>query len=401
VKIKKVGNFTIKYDNSQVFSITINGKEIRSLIQEEMKVFNIKFNKFRPIISKIELPEGIHKLATDIFHLIKQLSNEEEMVCLTAYLATYFFDSFNNIWEGLLSKGYHVVTTKFYEAIIQLALDWESSPCGCHIHKGSPYFFLAYTYLMYGDIDKGFIYMYNAIEDDIYLNELCPSLNYPDNAPVYKTACLKDDRYNAMYPLVVEVRNSLKRFIERYNNQLGRNLNVETIDQKFLTNKSLEEIKYYFVYTFWRLNEIYFKIRKELIRNDFSKLQCLNLFFNLCLVLDKLLQRNSKFGKDTLGENIQMLCGTKKWLSRDENKEFRKAIGWQSNDIDIIISKLLSKPKMPNGKGIVTEAQYLLIAWKLRNYGGHNITSQSILVKEFDRLCDILMSCIFLAIEEI
>ena len=96
-----------------------------------------------------------------------------------------------------------------------------------------------------------------------------------------------------------------------------------------------------------------------------------------------------------------MLCETKKWLSRDENKEFRKAIGWQSNDIDIIISKLLSKPKMPNGKGIVTEAQYLLIAWKLRNYGGHNITSQSILVKEFDRLCDILMSCIFLAIEEI
>ncbi len=70
MKIKKVGNFTIKYDNSQVFSITINGKEIRSLIQEEMKVFNIKFNKFRPIISKIELPEGIHKLATDIFHLI-------------------------------------------------------------------------------------------------------------------------------------------------------------------------------------------------------------------------------------------------------------------------------------------------------------------------------------------
>ena len=111
MKIKKVGNFTIKYDNSQVFSITINGKEIRSLIQEEMKVFNIKFNKFRPIISKIELPEGIHKLATDIFHLIKQLSNEEEMACLTAYLATYFFDSFNNIWEGLLSKGYHVVTT--------------------------------------------------------------------------------------------------------------------------------------------------------------------------------------------------------------------------------------------------------------------------------------------------
>ena len=38
MKIEKVGNFTIKYDNSQVFSITINGKEIRSLIQEEMKV---------------------------------------------------------------------------------------------------------------------------------------------------------------------------------------------------------------------------------------------------------------------------------------------------------------------------------------------------------------------------
>jgi hypothetical protein len=401
MRSKVINDFRINYDGVNILSVEIEGIELRNIILTEMNSFNINYKYDRPLESTIQLPESMEKLSYKVFNVIKELNKDDQNGCLQAILATYYFDSFTIIRDELLKKGHHLFSIKIYENIIQFVLNWEASSEGCRIHKGSLYFFMAYTFLMYGDVDKGFIYMYNAIEDDKYLNLKCPRLNYPDEAPVYKTACLKDDKNNNMYPIVMEIRSSLKTYIDRYNIEFNRNLDLTKLDKDFFQNKSIEDIKYFFVYTYWKLYEIYFKIREELIDNDFSKLQSLDVFFNLCLILDKILQSNPKYGKDALGENITNICHKKKWLSVIDNESLRRHLNWKNDDIDVIIPKLLTMSTLPSGKSLSKEAKYLLIAWKLRNFGGHNINTQSILVKKFDELCKIILCCIFISIEEI
>jgi hypothetical protein len=58
------------------------------------------------------------------------------------------------------------------------------------IHKGTPYFFLAESYLLTGDRELGFLYLYNAIEEDKALARFAPSLNYLNKSPAYLTATM-------------------------------------------------------------------------------------------------------------------------------------------------------------------------------------------------------------------
>jgi len=299
----KVNDLEIEYrpKTYRILAVRSGGQEIRTNIQNLLKMLEVQFNPLRPDICEILFPDEIRNIALEIFQTIKMLTLEDENSCLCASLANYLFESFTTKWMELLSNGHPVIATKYWQHILSFVWRWESPPDGCQVHKGSPYAFLAYSYLLYGDVDTGFVYLYNAIKEDIELNKKCPQLDYPKDAPVYKTICLKDDRQNVLYPLVNEIRDSLQSYISTYNSEFGKRLNISSIDTKFLTNDSLKEIKYYFVYTFWKLYEIRFRISKELVDNDFSKLQHLNLFFNLCIILDKLFWKNPKYEKDLLG----------------------------------------------------------------------------------------------------
>jgi len=398
----KVNDLEIEYrpKTYTILAVRSGRQEIRPIMHELLKELSIQFDPSRPEICSISFPEKINNIALKIFQAIKILSLRDENGCLCAFLANYFFETFTKTWDTLLRKGRFIFTTKYWQHILSFAWEWESRLDGCRVHKGSPYAFLAYSYLLYGDVDTGFVYLYNAIKDDIELNKKCSQLKYPEEAPVYKTICLMDDRQNVLYPLVSEIRESLQSYINTYNSEFGKRLNISSIDTKFLRNDSLKEIKYYFVYTFWKMYEIMFKIRKELVNNDFSKLQHLNLFFNLCIILDKLFQENPKYGQDKLGNNVTKICHDKGWLKQIDNENFRRTIGFDG-DLDVIIPKLLSNQTLTNGSPITKEAQFLLIAWRLRNFGGHKITTQNVLVDKFDELCNIVIICIILAIEEL
>ncbi|HEY7080517.1 MAG TPA: hypothetical protein VH500_12495 [Nitrososphaeraceae archaeon] len=47
------------------------------------------------------------------------------------------------------------------------------------LHSQKPYFFLAERYLLTGERQLRFLYLYNAIDDDKTLTKWAPSLNYP------------------------------------------------------------------------------------------------------------------------------------------------------------------------------------------------------------------------------
>jgi len=130
-------------------------------------------------------------------------------------------------------KCQYVLACSYWLEILSHVWEWELKN-NVRLHKGHPYFFLAFAYLLSGDLDTGFVHAYNAIKDDEVLGKQCPHLHYPEEAPIYLTVLIQDDTRNAMYDLVKELRQELDRYIASYRAEFNRLFNIQDFDTKFL-----------------------------------------------------------------------------------------------------------------------------------------------------------------------
>jgi hypothetical protein len=69
-----------------------------------------------------------------------------------------------------------------------------------------------------------------------------------------------------------------------------------------------------------------------------------------------------------------------------------------SSSLDTVIPSLLSNIQNPNGN-IPAEVYVMLIAYKLRNQGGYNISQQNILGIHYNDILENLLFALFLAIQ--
>jgi len=396
-----VDGFQIDYqDNGKVDNILFDGRFFNQVIRCYLDSISIRFHPIRQIQNRIVFPPQLEQIINRFFNVIQHIIENEDNRCLPAFLSTYFFNSFAQTFSRFMTEGKHVIIPLLWKKILSYAWDWELQSERHHLHKGTPYVFIAHAYLLCGDVDMGFLYLFNAIEDNIKLNEFCPSLKYPNDAPSYKTACLSGNRHNFCIGLVDEVRFSLNTFIIEYNRRFSRMLSLEKLENSFLLNESYEDIKYFFVYTFWKYYEHNIMLESKLTNNPFSKLQNLNLFFNLCIVVDKLLQINPRYGKESMGLNVPDICHKKNWLSQESFESYKEYVDFNGY-LEDVIPKLLNQPIMRDGTPLPCEVQHLLISLRLRNFAGHNIIQQSVIVDKFDELMMIVICSILLVIEEL
>ena len=66
---------------------------------------------------------------------------------------------------------------------------------------------------------------------------------------------------------------------------------------------------------------------------------------------------------------------------------------------DEVIPQILPMNKVWDGKPVRKEVFPLLIAYNLRNYGGHNIRQQSIFTSKYDEILEMLFVSLFLCVD--
>jgi hypothetical protein len=188
----------------------------------------------------------------------------------------------------------------YWFRILSICRQWEDTNRPTKIHKGTPYYFLAENYLLLGDRDLAFMYLYNAINEDLKLGKLVPSLNYPTISPAYLTATLNGEPNNQMYPLIKELRNVLEGYINKFNKEFGRKkrkselpFTLAQFDIKFLGNKGLADLAYFFVYNFIYLVNLEKSVNKNLLQNKFARLKALDVIFNLFLIIDESFEKGA------------------------------------------------------------------------------------------------------------
>ncbi len=378
------GQIGITWDGSNVLS--------RQLPRIQIQDFNIR----RPDNAKVILPDEFESIFHSIFPAVYELYRTNR-ACLAAYLSSFLFEKLSTHWLNYMKNGQHILAIPFWTKILSIVHKWEKDT-GKHIHKGTPYAFIAYAYLVIGDIDTGFTYIYNAIEDDIELNKVCPGLNYPYDAPVHRTATLSSHPENVFIDLVKEIRLELEKYLNLYQKEFGRTLTMEEFDRRFLQNRSsnIEPIKYYFVFNFWAIFEYRRKVGHDLMKNDFAKLKNSNWLFALCLVIDKLLN-NLRPDLNYISEEIIQYAKVKKWIPQHD---LEKLISKNNLNISHGCPDQVLLDLLPMTLRIKKEIQCLLVAWNLRNFAGHNIRIQNVMANNFEDLLKTLLFDIFLIIEE-
>lgn len=395
-------NLSIDYDptSNKVSTVLLNGDEIRTKVRGLLNQHSK--DQGHPFTTKIRyfFDLQVETIYKEVFEAVKEIKTQNNNDVLAAYLATYLFETLGGYWQDeLLKNGLLKTGVSFWQEVISITLDWENKNKPITIHKGTPYFFLAYNCLENGDKDNGFTYLYNALEDDKKL----PQLNYPQNAPAYLTAIMSDKPHNFMYSRVRDQRLLLSNFLLKHKSEFPE-LKLIDFDKKFLSDINLADVVYFFVYNFHIIFDQDRNTNHIILQNEFSRLKVLDLFFNLGLIIDQVLS----YAASNVGTTTSGMKDAVAWWANTKGvnqNQFDTLIGTSNLDLksqtpDQVLPTILSNISRPTG-GIPKEVYAMLVAYKIRNHGGHNLNQQQILTSRYDEILNRLFNALFLAIQSL
>lgn len=101
-------------------------------------------------------------------------------------------------------------------------------------------------------------------------------------------------------------------------------------------------------------------------------------------------------------EGILWLSDSRGWMKIKDLENFWKqpGVGSVASDYpDVIIPKLLAETEKYNGNLVRPEVFKLLVAYNLRNYGGHNINQQKVFSNSYKEIIETLIMALFLCID--
>jgi len=401
------GNIIFDYNsqNHQLKNVFWNGKDLGSEVLTILNktLLNPKY-PFTTSTWRVKFDSAIVPLCKDVFDAIKEIKTQDNDEILAASFASYTFNFFEQCCVSkYLDNNQHMVGIGFWQSLLLIIKNWEDQNKPITIHKGTPYFFLAENYLIIGDRDSGFVYLYNAIEDDKKLT----SIGYPEKSPAYMTATMSDESENHMFFLVREVRLLLGNYISEFRNVYNPNFTMTDMDTKFLKNPQLNNIVFFFVYNFLYLFDEKRNTRRELLHNDFSRLKILDLFFNIVLTIDEILryshEQHTGNVVNDMNKGVSWLCERNNWMSESDLRNFwgENYLKINKDDSNTVIPKLLQKTEQYNGNPVPKEVFVILTAYHLRNFAAHNITQQQILTSNYDEILEQLLMALFLAIDSL
>jgi len=402
----KINDIVIKYGEDEFNYTYPDGTKVRypRVIIQEVKIKNITLDSLFKIfnesnynvVEQLYIAPEFEEISKKIFDVVAKLIDKNKYI-LSRGLADYYFERYTILWQYFLKHQRHVLGTALWQHVCRIIWNWERDS-NKKIHKGTPYFFLGGNLLLQGDIDSAFLFIYNAVEEDKTFSKQYGDTEFYRNLPAYLFSSIVDNPYNFLYPFVRVLRKEIQRYIDSYNSEYSKTFSFTDFDKKFLKNSLLEWEKYFFVYSLNIIQNSRYIIIDELKNNEFSRLKNLDIIFNLCLIIDNILGK--KIGKKLISERVKKLCSQKYSITEGDCYKIFKKLDFD-NKPEIAIETCLSLNYTYNGNRVKKEVLNLIFIWGLRNYGGHKIESENILVEKFERILQLILNGLFITLDEL
>ena len=196
-----------------------------------------------------------------------------------------YFNNFISLWRHLMGHDNQSRAEYIWERALKPALAWEQAHAGQFLHKGTPYYFWAMTVIIRRDMDRGYLIMHRALDEDIRTH----AQQRPDT-PGFALVSLNHEKPDqAFRQWVVHQAQHVEQRLHNYNAAHQRSLTMDQVKQRFLINPPTTEVLFLFTYTLARL----INISDEPIHvraNPFAGQLELNLFFDITLVIDAVIK---------------------------------------------------------------------------------------------------------------
>jgi hypothetical protein len=304
-----------------------------------------------------------------------------------------FFNNFTILTGHFLKEGKLLEIEKIWSFALNIAYEWEKENARERIHKGSPYHFLGITYLLFGDLVKGFLHIHQALEEDKKTqNKKCP------HTPGYHFVTLNYDQSVYGQDLLKIIAAFVEEKLAQYRKDRNGSLAIAEFKTKFLEKEALVDTIFSFVYIIFNLYKLEKGVNKEFVQSDFASLLETNLIFDLCLVIDSIVKTvdNSQYFAehfDYMASRSLLTVNTAK--AREANDKFKTNFG---NTLVEFLSGTFTFADNSKPTSIETD---LLVVYGFRNYSAHSIESQKIIYQKFFEIIQRVLNALFFSVEKL
>ena len=130
-----------------------------------------------------------------------------------------FFNSYTSVWLDLISEKNRKYrhAKNIWISALTLTDKWENSR-NKRIHKGTPYYFLAYNHLLESDLDSAFLLMHKAMDEDKITHEdpLSEAVPLPDTPARYFVTLDYTKLDQFAHDEVADAAEFFEEFIQEY-----------------------------------------------------------------------------------------------------------------------------------------------------------------------------------------
>lgn len=350
--------------------------------------------------------EEFEKIATEFFnsnHIKIQETDDLTEVHRMASRHDQFFSNYGIICQWLLHQRRILDAEYAWEAALKPALTWEKQNPNCRIHKGTAFLFRGGTAINSGNLDKGYLLIHQALEED---KKTHPNARPLPNTPslVFVTLDYKDPRQ----PFKVWIEGQvtfIDKLLLEYRNSYGKHLTSDDFRSRFLKGLSEISLIVLFVYTLARFYNLA-ETPPYAQKSDFAGQLGINLLFDVSLVIDSTIKaRNPNYQNDP--EYNKYYSRQILHLSDRAGLMFRQShldtIGTElkTRPFETILKELLDRNfNFGSGSSGFGHAEVdLAISYLLRNYGAHNVSSVQTVWQRFTELRQSLFNVLFLCVE--
>jgi hypothetical protein len=244
-----------------------------------------------------------------------------------------------------------------------------------------------------GDLDYGYVLIHQA-----FLEDKRATKGKLADLPALALITLNVDKANhALQPWVARTVQQLKGALAKYQSAYSKTLSYAEFHKRFLNHEPVIESVFLLGYTIARLDRLE-KLPSNLLKSEFGSQFCLNLLFDLILVIDSATKPYSN-GKKFIDHaafiaNKAGSLMTQKDLG-DANREAARA------DTEKCIHLLLDQKLVATNSGFRFAGidRDIAVSYVLRNEGGHSIAALPVISERMNEILQSAFNVLFLVVE--
>ena len=304
-----------------------------------------------------------------------------------------YFENFSIIWGELFdARRYDDAERLWYDALIP-ALHWEDSHPGVFLHKGTPYYFWAMTLLIKGDIDRGYLLMHQAVEEDLRTsNQAAP------DSPAYAFVSLDYEKTDQAFRTWVQAQAEfLANLLQDYDTTHQRTLTLDDVKHRFLEVPPSTDTLFLFTYTLDRFRNLT-RLPEHTVNNPFAGQLRLNLLFDITLIVDSTIKPKSNSRKfiDHL-EFLLKKAGSPLTSAqlRDINSQFKDGF---DKALDASLDGTLSIEQTSPLNRLQCD---VALTYGLRNHSAHSTSTANSIRTRFDNVQLAVFRTFFATIDQL